>query len=296
MKKYVKSHFLDSGAFSLFSIAQKYQKENNCDVWDFYNTKEFWKYINDYAKFIKKYKIAIDLYANLDAIPNPELTWRNQQYLEKKHGLSPVPVVHFGTDLKWLKHYMDRGYELIGLGGLVGNIRRKECVQFLHQCFDMVCDTPNRLPKVKIHGFGVSSFSVLVKYPWWSVDFATWDKAASYGGVYVPYKHKGKYIFNERPYVMKISIESPEAKRKDGHLTNLSPMANKIVRGWLDFINIPYGKMDEKKENVLEKGAYTFHLYRRIANLHYFQLLSENLPEWPTPFDKHPQETLEGIS
>ena len=72
MKKYVKSHFLDSGAFSLFSIAQKYQKENNCDVWDFYNTKEFWKYINDYAKFIKKYKIAIDLYANLDAIPNPE--------------------------------------------------------------------------------------------------------------------------------------------------------------------------------------------------------------------------------
>src|SRR5438552_1722463 len=111
----VASHFFDSGSFSLWTAAEEYAKRHNCSRWKFYDSKRHWRYVEDYAAFVKKYSLAIDLYANVDVIPNAELTWRNQQYLEQKHGLCPVPVVHYTCDLKWLQHYMDLGYELIAL-------------------------------------------------------------------------------------------------------------------------------------------------------------------------------------
>jgi hypothetical protein len=287
---YVKSHFLDSGAFSLLSKAKKYQEEHGGSKWAYYDTDEFWEYADKYASFIKRYKRGIDLYANLDAIPNPELTWRNQKYLEEKHGLKPVPVVHYGTSLDWLKKYIDAGYELIGLGGLVGNTVMMNCKVWIDRCFNFVCDNPERLPSVKLHGFGVTSWHLLTRYPWWSVDSAAWDKAASYGGIYVPKKTGGQWDFiGKPPYVMKVSMESP-TKKDRGHVFSISKMEEKIIREWVDFIKVPFGKWDGDER--IEEGIVTFHVYRRIANLYYFQMLADSLPEWPWPFNKTRRATL----
>lgn len=167
-------HFLDSGAFTLWGKAAKFAQENGCTPWDYYFNKEkgaftrrFTKYLDAYAEFIYENKIAIDLYANVDVIPNADLTWMSQQYLENTHGLTPVPVVHYKTPLKWLQHYIDRGYEIVGLGGLVGSTSQEQCQQWIDKCFDLVCSTPKRLPKVKIHGFGLTSIYLMARYPWY---------------------------------------------------------------------------------------------------------------------------------
>jgi len=277
------SHFLDSGAFSLWTKAFEYHKEKGCGRWDYYETDEFWEYVDNYANFIIKYKAGIDLYANIDVIPHPELTWRNQQYMEKEYGLKPVPVVHYGTDLKWLRMYMDKGYKIIGLGGLVGSSMKKSCMSWIDDCFDMICDTPDRLPKVKIHGFGVSSYRYLLRYPWWSVDSAAWDKIASFGGICVPHKRDGKFVFTEPPYILKVSMESPDRKSKRSHVLNLSKNEQKIIIDWLAEIDIPLGSLDDKGE-VDEKGVVTYHVYRRIANLYFYDRMVKTLPKWPWPF------------
>lgn len=279
----VESHFLDSGAFTLWTKAAKYAKENRCSQWDYYDTDEFYQYMDDYAKFVKKYQIAIDLYANVDAVGNAEITYRNQKYLEKKHNLSPVPVVHYKTDLKWLKKYMDEGYELIGLGGLVGSMNQDGCQYWIDRAFDLVCDQPSRLPKVKLHGFGVTSYELLLRYPWWSVDSSTWTKVGAFGGILVPHKRRGKFVFTEQPYVIKVSQESPTAKEQGRHYLTMSPTEQRIIREWLDEIRVPLGKMGDDGEKV-EEGVMTDHSYRRAACLLFFEKMRESLPEYPWPF------------
>ena len=286
MSQYVKSHFLDSGAFSQWTLAQKYHKEHGGNKWDFFHTDDFYKYMDDYAAFVKKYKIAIDLYANVDVIGNAKLTWRNQKYLEKKHNLKPVPVVHFPTNIKWLKRYMNAGYKMIGLGGLVGNTMKAGCQVWLDNCFRLVCPAPDYLPTIKLHGFGIASFKLMTGYPWWSVDSATWDKAASYGGIYVPPKRQGKWIFSKPPRLVKVSMESPMKEKRNQHIFNFSPMAQDIIKEWIDFLKLPYGEFNSETKEMIKEGVTTFHVYRRIANLHYFKILAEHFPEYPQPFKK----------
>lgn len=278
----IESHFLDSGAFSQWTKAQEYAKQVGRGRWAYFFTKEFWDYVDAYAEFVKKYKIAIDLYANVDVIGSPQLTWRNQKYLETKHNLHPVPVVHYKTDLKWLEKYMKKGYEIIGLGGLVGSTAKAACRHWLDNCFNIVCDTPNRMPKVKIHGFGVTSYKFLTRYPWWSVDSAAWDKIASYGGICVPHKRQGEFVFDIPPYIMKVSKESPHASTKS-HLLTISTQEKTIIQEWLDFIKIPMGEIDKKGDEITE-GVVTFHVYRRIANLVFYDMMVKSLPKWPWPF------------
>lgn len=295
-KVYVESHFLDSGAFTQLTKAIRYAKENNCSRWDYFDTPSFWEYLNGYANFVKKYKIAIDLYANLDVIPDPELTWRNQQYLEKKHGLKPVPIVHYGTNLKWLKMYIQKGYKLIGLGGLVGNTVKQECREWIDSCFNFVCDNPKRLPEVKLHGFGITGWKYMWRYPWWSVDSAAWDKAASYGGIYVPKKKGTDWAFDKPPYVIKVSAESPERHKRGNHFLTLGPAEQQHLQDWIDFLGLPMGKWeaneDSEKDIVIEQGVVTFHVYRRIANLHYFKMMSDALPKYPWPFNPSSRKGL----
>ena len=275
----VESHFLDSGAFSLWTKSAIYAKEHKTPRWAYYDTDEFWQYMDDYAKFVKKNKIAVDLYANVDVIPNPELTYRNQKYLEDKHGLSPVPVIHYRTDLKWLSRYMKEGYKLIGLGGLVGSSNQTDCQGWIAQCFDLVCDQPSRLPRIKLHGFGVTSHKLLIRFPWWSVDSASWAKVGAFGSILVPPKRRGRFVYDKVPYVVRVSWESPAKK----HFFTMSPLERAGVEEWLSFIGIPLGK--EKNGEVLEVGVVTCTYTRRVANLFYYERLQESLPEWPWPYE-----------
>jgi len=274
--------FLDSGSFSLWTAATKYGKKHGKSPWSYYDTKEFWRYMDEYAAFVKKYRKYIDYYANVDAIPEPELTWRNQQYLEKEHGLAPVPVVHFRTDLKWLRRYVRRGYEFIAIGGLVGSFGSPACRTWLDRVFDFVCDTPKRLPKVKLHGFAVTGYECLLRYPWWSVDSATWTKVGAFGGILLPHKRGGRFTYETEPYQITMSQDAP-TRAKGKHYSTLSPGEQRIVREWLKQIGVPLGKND-KDGNVIEHGVINRHSERKIANLLFFEGLRKWLSEYPWPF------------
>lgn len=298
----VASHFLDSGSFTLWTRAATYAKESGCGPLDFYDTEEFWSYADSYVRFVKKYRRGIDLYANIDVIPLPswkkesecepaaELSWRNQRYLEKK-GLNPVPVVHYKTSLRWLQKYIDSGHKLIGLGGLVGSTSQDHCKGWIDRCFDLVCDNRDRLPCVKLHGFGVTSFFLMLNYPWWSTDSTSWTKMGAFGNVLVPHKRKGKFVFptieqgtvKNPPYVISVSGLSPNVQHADKHLLTLKKAEREIVEEWLQSIGISIGKLGPEGE-VVENGVVSNHIERRAANLLFFEAMRETIPPYPWPF------------
>lgn len=278
-----KLHFLDSGSFTLWTAAHKYAKENGCNEWAYYETKSFWEYVDSYADFVKKYRDAIDLYANVDVIPHARLTYRSQKYLEKRHGLSPVPVVHYRTSQKWLRHYLESGYEVIALGGLVGSTNTREGRQWIEACFETVCDPKTNLPKAKLHGFGFTSYELLVRYPWYSVDSTTWSKIGGYGSILVPRRRGGRFAFDCTPYVVPCALDGPTSGREGGHYLTLKRSQQETVRQWLDEIGMPLGAWDSRG-NVTEYGVVTFHTHRRQANLLFFERMRRSLPAYPWPF------------
>ena len=281
--------FLDSGAHSLYTrevIKKKHQKG-----YAYYDTKEFWDYVDAYAAFLKKYKSSIDYYVNVDVIFNPEMSWEVLKYMEKKHKLKPVPVIHHGTSLSWVERHLKEGYELLGIGGLGQEVTSSVYTRWGDQVFDLICDNPKRLPCVRAHGFAMTSYPLITRYPWWSVDSTTWVKAASYGSIYVPKKTKGEFNFKRKPLgAIYMSQESPKSKNLPKHYWSLSPTEKRTIEEWILSIDLPLGKIKEGK--IVEKGVFTNTRIRQTANLRYFELLLKSLPEWPWSFNRRMKERL----
>jgi hypothetical protein len=309
-------HFLDSGAFSLFS--------RNRDNPEFFRSRDFWDYVDDYARFIKKYATAIDYYANVDVIKNPKRTYKIQKYLEKKHGLQPIPVVHYGDDLSWLKLYLEEDHSYIALGGVpAGKLHFKTQKKmrvwyrdWADAAFTMICDTPNHLPKCKVHGFGVTQFRNMRRYPWFSVDSTAWVIKSAYGQIMVPPRELGEFVFDKQyklffvghdsPYVdtagtgksksqvsnlltHEISVCTPRGRVPSSdakkHLMNIGKTLGRkwAILDWLKEINVPLGRT-KKSGKVIEPGVSNCMIQRTAANIRYYQRLVASLPEWPWPF------------
>jgi hypothetical protein len=316
-------HFLDSGAFGLYAREVKQKAINGlfdarqleefknmtaaersafkrANSWLFrqaskssykyYHSPGFWERVDTYAKFVKEHKIACDYYANLDVIYNPKLTWKVQQYLEDEYKLEPVPVIHSGTPLKWVHHYLDKGYDFIGLGGFGGSkyISAEAYMLWASKIYQIICPPPKRVPIVKVHGFAMTNFDLLSRFPWWSVDSATWTKAASYGSIYVPQQRGGRYVFNVKPHMLTTSCEASSRTKllrsADGaHLRALPPEKKRIITRWLDRLGVPLGSVD-KWGDMKERGVLSHYSARMEANLRYFEYLEKSLPTWPWPY------------
>lgn len=282
------SHFFDSGSFTLWTKAKEYAKKTGKSEWDYYDTDEHWKYLWDYAAFVKRNRAAIDLFANVDVIGNPELTLRNQEYLEGVHGLDPVPVVHFPTDPGWVGRYLRRAkpghpgrprHDTIALGGMVGSLATPACRSWVRECFRRVCDPATGLPRVKVHGFGVTDFGVMREFPWYSVDSSSWTKIGAFGGVLVPPHRGGRYVFTEDPYNVKFSLDNPKAGEAGKHYLTLTAYERKLALGWLEEIGIPLGRAEGGA--VVEYGVLTRHSERKVANMHYYERFAASLPAYP---------------
>lgn len=296
----ISSHFLDSGAFTMWTSAHTYAKENRCGEWDFYDTDIFYQYMENYAKFVKKYHKGIDLYATVDAMPfhlrskppkgktSQELSYRNQKYLESL-GTMPVPVVHNGTDpSEWLVQYIEDGYPLIGLGGMAGKRNKHATLAWLDKCFDYIC--PNGKPIVNIHGFGVTSYSLLLRYPWYSVDSTSWTKKGGFGQVMVPRYRGGKFIFtpedlmqdgmaleslsNTRPWTVYMSMDHRTRFDSNAlHYFSCKSTEKRVMDMWFEKIGVPVGTSDENDR----EGLINHHSCRRHANLFYFEHLRQGV-------------------
>ncbi len=296
------SHFLDSGAFSIKRIADVYRQKHGGGRWVYYSTDAYRAFLDAYIRFLKKYEIGIDFYANMDVIGNPKLTWANQKYLERE-GLHPIPIVHYGTDpdLIWMRRYIDRGYDYIGIGGLVGGLARRDLRQWLDKCFQLVCRPPSYLPTVKFHGFGVITHNALFRYPWYSVDATAWIKDAARGDIHVPYWVGGHWEFRpqilrkqrRRRYHLMVRVDdsSPYRSRSGRHIENYPPLEREFIKKWVEFTHIPFGQRDEGRK-IIEEGVSNSYMKRAHANLLFFEHLRQSLPDWPWPFFIHSRRTL----
>lgn len=295
---------LDSGAHSLYTkLVMKSDKFRLTGQRDYsaYDTAEFWDYVERYANFVKENKKGIDYYINVDVIFNPERTWQVQKYLEDEHGLNPMPVIHWGTPLEWVKRYVKEGYEVIGLGGLGQEATKDLYYDWADKVYHYLCPKSNdRKPIVKTHGFAMTAYDLLIRYPWFSVDSASWCKAGGYGMIYIPRMRNGEFVFwymkdgirqPVYPYNISVSTDSPNRKVANRSLHTISKSAQRIVHKWIDKIGIPLGSVDKDGE-MKEWGVVSTHSARKIANLKFFEAMCNSLPEWPWPFRGSPRRSF----
>ena len=287
MKNNKVSLFLDSGAFSAWS------KKLEIDIYE-------------YIKFIKEHKQYIDTYAVLDDILDPETTLKNQNIMEKE-GLNPLPCFHFGEDIKYLEYYLEK-YDYIALGGMVP-ISTKDLVNWLDNIFgNYICDK-NGIPKIEIHGFGLTSLFLMLRYPWYSVDSTSWVLTGRFGSVYVPKIRNGKYIYDENSWKICVSNKSLNQKEAGKHITTFSEIEREEIKKYFKIKGYELGKSEfkiEKKdyklkenekwfskarkdgtrevEKIIELGLCNDYKKRDELNIIYFLDLEKSMPKWPWAF------------
>ena len=286
-KKKVKL-FLDSGAYSAKTQGV------NIDI-------------DEYIAFIKKHKDLIEVYANLDSIDDPEETWKNQKYMEAA-GLNPMPVYHYGEPIEYLERYLK--YDYIALGGMV---RSPDLIKWLDDIWHSHLLDEDGMPKVKVHGFGLTSLKLMMRYPWYSVDSTSWVMTGRMGSVYIPKKKRGGWIYDENSWKISVSSTSPDLKKQGQHITTISEGERKIILEYLTEKGYVLGKSEFKEEPqsyklqknekwaekrhkdpdkkrrvevILERGVSNCYKLRDEVNIQYFLDLEKSLPKWPWPMKR----------
>jgi hypothetical protein len=291
--------FLDSGAFS--AMTQGIEID-----------------IQEYIDFIKRYEKSLEVYANLDVIgidgrppdrESAEMGIANQRIMEKA-GLRPIPVFHFREPFDILEQFVAE-YDYIALGGAVG-FSASVLIPWLDKCFrDIICDPKTGIPRVRIHGFGITSIPLLLRYPWYSVDSSSWSMGGRLGSIHVPRYRDGEWIYDERSWFVPVSNKNPGLKEIGGHIETLPPRQKQIVLDYIHAKGFKLGKSHFKNvpqthelaenerwaepkpkdpqamrllEVIEEEGLSNSFRLRNKINILYFQDLEASLPSWDRPF------------
>jgi hypothetical protein len=209
--------FLDSGAFTAWTK----KKTITCER---------------YAEFIHNSGGMWDVVSALDAIGDPEQTYRNVKRLEQL-GCRVQPVFHYDRNPNrteqrkyeaYLQRYLDEGYDYIFIGGMVG-LPRAQLLPWLDHIFETYLCNPDGTAKVKLHGFGLTDMVLARRYPWHSVDSSSWLMTGIFGSCLFWNPATGE------PQKVVFSNESPEAKKLDGwHYSTLPPAQRALVDAWLE--------------------------------------------------------------
>jgi len=157
--------FLDSGAFSFF--------QSGAD-----GTKALESYI-DFIKTTQHQR-----YPNLDVIGDGDGTWANDQKM-RAAGLDPIGVVHFGEPHELINKYLDAGITKLALGGYAGTgTRVRMAKKWVQACFTHVRDFYTKTGTMpRVHGFGMMDESLLLSFPFYSVDSTVWLISQRYGKI-----------------------------------------------------------------------------------------------------------------
>lgn len=243
--------FMDSGAFSMFTLGIDVDLE----------------LYGDYLRSARDY---ITVASNVDAIGRGKEmeSFRNQKLLEEMKLPVPVcPVHHARDDDKWLVRYLDEGYEYIFLGGMVIETTGY-LIDWLDHIWDKYLALPDGTARVKIHGFGLTTFEIMERYPWYSVDSTSWVMKGMFGLILIE--------IEGRPITLSISRNSKDIHRADKSFWTLDASTRayveKIIRdegfdpeelatmyGMRDKWNIRfYKKYGEHLRPVFKRKAITF--------------------------------------
>lgn len=188
--------FLDSGAFSAFTLGKTIDLPAYCD-------------------YIHRNSDIIAMASVLDGIGDPLKTYQNQLAMEEL-GTRPLPCFHYGEDERYLEYYM-ANYEYITLGGMVP-ISTPQLIHWLDRLWDKYLTDGSGRPRLKVHGFGLTSVPLMMRYPWFSVDSSSWVQLAAFGNIFIP-----------GIGMVSMSDRSPSTKVEGKHFDNITPIERERV-------------------------------------------------------------------
>jgi hypothetical protein len=156
----------DSGAFSAFTSGAEVT-------------------LDEYAVWLKRWQHRLHAYANLDILQDPAGSAANLQRL-RDHGLDPMPVFHVGEPLDTFTACLESA-PYVAVGGLVNASVRARDARLWRYLAGLHAEAQEA--GVKLHGFGLSSWPLIRRFPWYSVDSSTPGLGYRYGvmKVYDPY-------------------------------------------------------------------------------------------------------------
>lgn len=212
-----------------------------------------------YIEFCQRYQDQLVAVANLDVIPGvfgkiPSMAeveesaqkgWANLKYMER-HGVNAMPIFHQGESFKWLTRMLEEGYEYIGISPDNGkNVKQKQA--WLDQVFTIITDRDG-LPYVNTHGYAVTSVDLMYRYPFKSVDSATWIQLGAFGGTMVPRGLNGDYTYRKAPYVVNISSKGNSTMRQGQHFKNFGPATQRHIIDFFEQQGFSYSQVADTFE------------------------------------------------
>lgn len=258
---------IDSGAHSFYTRNVKSRHGVFVSDFSWADSLEFKSYLESYISWLHENinKDNFEAYVVLDVIGDAKRTWDVQKYMES-YGLNPLPVFHFGEDAKWLDKYIDN-YEFFGVGGVAGLTSNN---LFYDSVFRRIGRDSNGNCKRKIHGFGITDFKTMFRYPFYSVDSVSWALFAAYGWALLPKVEKGEFLFNQ-PIVVKTSTRPGSSASRGLRLNEyMKLVGGDEVKNYVKNIGIEFSNDDEffqQLDNHWNRGKLNLHYFAQLQTL-----------------------------
>jgi len=229
--------FLDSGAFSAFSMGVEVDLPGYC---------EYIKRNLDIIEHVDGQPLA----SVLDAIGDHVGTYNNQRAMEDR-GVRPLPCYHYGEPIEVLEYYL-KHYSYITIGGMVP-ISTTQLKLWLDRLWaDHLTDEQGR-PIVKVHGFGLTSLPLMMRYPWYSVDSSTWVQWAANGMILVPGQ------------VGQVDVSNKSSRRhvRGQHMDSVTPVETAAIEASIRATGADPDRLRELYYSRWAFNAFAFPYYSR---------------------------------
>lgn len=244
--------FLDSGAFSAYTLGVTLSASDYCN------------YIVRNLDIIRVEDGNL-MASVLDGIGDPLQTWRNQVEMEcrfkDEHGMKirPLPCFHAGEDERYLEYYV-ANYDYITLGGMVG-ASTKQLMIWLDRIWDRYLTDGSGNPRVKVHGFGITSVPIMKEYPWYSCDSSSWIQSAAFGSVIMPGVSE-----NAPAWPINVSEKSPSRHDANQHMTTLSQPEMDYLFETLEKQGFTYERLSTVYESRAAYNLWAFGVVNAIID------------------------------
>ena len=201
--------------------------------------------LKEYIRYLKRNGDAMFAYVNMDTIPGVFGKLRQPGDFDKSAtqsyetlqrmldaGLRPIPVIHQGEQLSWLERHIEEGHDYIGVSATKDPFADHQT--WLDQAFSLICDKKGR-PRVKVHGFGITTPKLLMTYPFYSVDSTSWLLSPAYGHLIMPRVNlKGEFDFSKLPvrYVTSgVDHDTPSHNKMD--FRTVGPLQDEVLTRYI---------------------------------------------------------------
>jgi hypothetical protein len=231
--------FLDSGAFSAFTLGVEIPISEYCN------------FIHANDDIILR-DDGILMAAGMDSIGNEYETFHNLDKMWKL-GVKALPTFHAGEDEKFLELYI-KHYPYILLGGMVGG-SQLQLMNWLDRVWSNNLTDGSGNPRLKVHGFGITSDKLIERYPWYSVDSSLWIQSASFGMI-VTKKYRN----------ITVSTNSPARHTRGAHLANMSNEEQKAILKIIDDAGFNFERLSESYQSRVSYNLWSMGEIMKVHN------------------------------